>query len=74
MYYVRSVPAWHVATRWDAFELADSISADSAGLSKIGEGEAEAASLIGAAAQGREAWGARSKLLKVSEGVASVEA
>ena len=65
IYHARSAPAWHVATRWDAFNLAAAISADSAEASRIGGEAAEAASLPRAAAQNTETSGPRSNLLKV---------
>ena len=43
MYHARTVPAWHVSTRWAAFKLADAAAAYPTEASKIGEEAAGAA-------------------------------
>ena len=73
MFQARPIPAWHIATPWDAFKLADAIAADSASSSTIGFEAAEAAARIGVSVEDTETLGPRAKLLKISENALSID-
>ena len=73
MRHARSAPAWHVSTQWDAFNLAEAISAESAEASEKGKEALMAAPLPGASVQDNGSLGPRSKLLKISGNAASVK-